>query len=788
MTTQPEAQPTPLNFAFPFRDARGKDIVDEHVLYDWLANEGSGSFAVSASGMWHGGIHVSADGAGKQLDLGHGAVSIAAGEIVAYRSNARPLASHIAAGDGKPAQTGYFSSAFTLVRHTLEYPANNRLVFFSLYVHLQSVAEYRQNGMTAPAYWARCYEVTAHANDKPKRDPHHGAASSEQVGLNIHAEPGGHAILGILPRGARVRIGEKSRNGQWGKIEAIESGAPMPPQVASYVREGADRGWVFLEKEHGHPLLAPDLSEAQCDRVVVPPVPIHVDAGELIGHLGHYWLPDDPAREHRMMHIEVFCGDDLPGFLSASRKAADHIDDFDKLPLLRIDRGVKLFAGASVDQQGANAPETAIVQIYSQGALDALPADSKGPVDNDPFHHGNGEPWWKITSANSRYNDISGWVRNRQMPPAGGVTRESPYAWKDFETVTGSDAGNPTVFASVDAWLDHVLCEDKPSTGDIGKLKPLACDFYRSLSPMRNESHAADELRALKDNKWLRFRASRLIPKHRSEWASRQEYQGFFEKVFARVAKEPYHDAEMERLNQLVWWDDVKTHVSGPFPSSPDVFHIHPIALVGNFVATCHGAAQSLSVAGLRFILSHEARVGVTNRLHWPKGASGVTLGAGYDMKARSSSSIASDMLAIGLQATVSNKISQAAGLSGEDASQFAADNYDLVNLSDDQQIQLLRNTVKRYEDTVRRSIHVTLKQNEFDALVSFAYNPAGRWGSVSNFVNTGKIDDAMEKIKEGNTSGGRELRGLTNRRADEVNLYQHGRYEFNGQPLPVNQ
>lgn len=583
MTTPSPTKPQAINFAFPFRDAHGKDIVDEHLFHDWLASEGSGNFAVSGSGMWHGGIHVSVDGAGKQFDLVHGVRCIADGEVVAYLVNRTSLSSHIAAGAGAPAQTGYYSSAFTLVRHTLEYPAGNRLTFFSLYMHLQSLADYQQKAMQAPSYWARSYEVTRNATDKPKPDVHHGRASAAQSGLNIHMAAGDRTILGILPHGARVRIGERSRDGRWGRIAAIESGVLIPPRVADVVQPGAQAGWIYLGKERGHSLLTEVVSEMQCDQVVAPPTPIRINAGDLIGHLGQYWMPADPARENRMVHLEVFCDDALAGFLSRTREAADRITDFAELSLLRIDRGVKLFAGPSIDEEGANAPETAVVQIYSQAALDALPADSKGAKD-DAFGHG--EPWWKVTSANSRYDDIPGWVRNRQMPH-GRVTRESPHAWKDFEMVTGSDAGNPTVFSSVDAWLDHALCEDKPATGEVGKLKPLACGVYRALSPMRNESHAADELRAHKDNKWLRFRASRLIPKHRSEWASRSEYLEFFEKVLTRVTKEPYHDAELERIKKLVWWDEVRKHVTQPFPSSPDVFHIHPVAMVGNFRAGC---------------------------------------------------------------------------------------------------------------------------------------------------------------------------------------------------------
>ncbi|TKC85855.1 lytic transglycosylase domain-containing protein, partial [Trinickia terrae] len=45
----------------------------------------------------------------------------------------------------------------------------------------------------------------------------------------------------------------------------------------------------------------------------------------------------------------------------------------------------------------------------------------------------------------------------------------------------------------------------------------------------------------------------------------------------------PYHDAEIERVKKLVWWDEVRNAVKGEFPASPDVFHIHPVAMVGNF-------------------------------------------------------------------------------------------------------------------------------------------------------------------------------------------------------------
>ena len=57
--------------------------------------------------------------------------------------------------------------------------------------------------------------------------------------------------------------------------------------------------------------------------------------------------------------------------------------------------------------------------------------------------------------------------------------------------------------------------------------------------------------------------------------------------------------------------------------------------------------------AGRRFIF--EIEVGPfktkTAHLHWPGGASGVTLGPGYDMKGRKAAAVKADLIAIGVDA-----------------------------------------------------------------------------------------------------------------------------------------
>ena len=96
--------------------------------------------------------------------------------------------------------------------------------------------------------------------------------------------------------------------------------------------------------------------------------------------------------------------------------------------------------------------------------------------------------------------------------------------------------------------------------------------------------------------------------------------------------------------------------------------------------------AYTTSAQGVAFITRLETLPGVSERLHWPGGTSGVTLGAGYDLSARSRTQVMRDMLAIGLATRTARAIAAGAGLAGTEAARFAARNQDLVVLSASQQ------------------------------------------------------------------------------------------------------
>ncbi len=197
-----------------------------------------------------------------------------------------------------------------------------------------------------------------------------------------------------------------------------------------------------------------------------------------------------------------------------------------------------------------------------------------------------------------------------------------------------------------------------------------------------------------------------------------------------------------------------------------------------NASASTTPSTGQLSDAGLRALYQREAQAGVSNRLHWPGGSSGVTLGPGYDMGGKSRSQVISDLTAIGVDRATAARIAEGAGLTGQAAGAFARNNRNLVNLNQSQEMTLLRNTVRPFTEFVAGQIRVPVSQNQFDAMVSFAYN-IGRNGFAGSTalarLNSGNIAGVPEAMSWWNKSGGRVNQGLINRRNAEIAQFRSG-------------
>ena len=88
---------------------------------------------------------------------------------------------------------------------------------------------------------------------------------------------------------------------------------------------------------------------------------------------------------------------------------------------------------------------------------------------------------------------------------------------------------------------------------------------------------------------------------------------------------------------------------------------------------------------------------------------------------------------------------------------------------------EILAKDLARFESGVQRLCPSGLTPGRFGALVSFAFNVG--LGNLQNSTlrmkhNRGEFEDAAEEFLKWNKAGGKELKGLTNRRKDEKALY----------------
>ncbi|MEX3786340.1 glycoside hydrolase family 19 protein [Paraburkholderia sp. BR14374] len=583
-----------LAFAYPFRkkaqgtDGPPADFIDEHEFHQLLRREPSGAYAVSGKGMWHGGIHVTEAGAGASLDLKGGVRCIADGEVVAWRVDRIYPVSEIPAQNGQPAISAPYSTGFALVRHSMEFPKDRKLTFYSLYAHLQDFADYENDAhLPRPKYWATRFEVTTCAQDRPTIGSGGQSAPADQRGLRVRATKPHGKVLCILPHGAQVSVGK--REGDWGQIKDASGVSPYPGTAGGVAHPAVD-GWMFLGEEHGAPVVKEVMPDPSLDRVVVlssPSEVVPVKAGDLIGHLGRYDSLSQQTSGRRMVHIEVFCDDSVKSFMDAGRawirQNGAHVSAWQQLVLpseptiQRIDSGTILYKRH--DEEGAQAPQTGVIEVFPLAALAKGSADRQY-IETVAGSDGDKRRWWKIDSADVRHQPINGWVREQSF--AGGrVTREFAQKWVDFKTLDDEHELTHTMFATTNGFVDYSIGADVPNAGSLDRLSPLMTSIYQALNLAGDRAQAADDLRNASSDPWTALRMSRLIIQHESEWANPEKWKQLIAAIEHRTGPKPEHVEEQKRIEKLVWWDAVKAGLAD-FPAS-NVFHIHPIGLVGNF-------------------------------------------------------------------------------------------------------------------------------------------------------------------------------------------------------------
>ncbi|WP_332604790.1 lysozyme [Acinetobacter sp. ESBL14] len=91
------------------------------------------------------------------------------------------------------------------------------------------------------------------------------------------------------------------------------------------------------------------------------------------------------------------------------------------------------------------------------------------------------------------------------------------------------------------------------------------------------------------------------------------------------------------------------------------------------------------------------------------------------------------------------------------------------------QAVSFFQHDLRRFEAAVNQAVKVMINQNQFDALVSLAYNigeTAFKGSTLVKQLNAGNYKAAADQFPQWNKGGGKVLKGLVRRRAAERELF----------------
>lgn len=100
------------------------------------------------------------------------------------------------------------------------------------------------------------------------------------------------------------------------------------------------------------------------------------------------------------------------------------------------------------------------------------------------------------------------------------------------------------------------------------------------------------------------------------------------------------------------------------------------------------------------------------------------------------------------------------------------------MKITKEEALRLKAKDIEQFENVVNKAVTVPLSQNEFDALVSLAYNIGGGAFSKSTLVkklNAGDREGAKQEFMKWNKVSGKEVTGLSNRRGMEAEMFAGG-------------
>ncbi|MBD9633904.1 pesticin C-terminus-like muramidase [Pseudomonas sp. PDM19] len=612
--------------------------------------------------------------------------------------------------------------------------------------------------------------------------------------LNIHATAAATSkVTGTLARGTELVV---SGDGAYRKLEAVipqgleGDGHTEVPELPAY---GGDYGHQAPEGYVRFAALAPLIAPLQRDSVALPDPPIPIKAGQLIGHIGVYH--DMKKSEERKLHLEVFTAQDMVKFLADSRDWARQLPESERT-WLKLAKGTRVISHQD-SYKKATPPtlqdagkDSADDLLIPRSLLDGLRAEWK--IQLPAAGEQKARNWYRLDGLlnDDTGNLIDGWV----CEEVGVTPWVSPWAWEGYDIIVNV---NPleegmAYFKQLHSDLGLQAMADRWDKG------PLQTRLYDIIGTGPDNKLTAAKIKRALEIPARAQSIAQLVIQYESEWRYTAKRMEPLDKLLGHTRTEPILNwiAEKGRRKALGFWDDVWGKVG--LPEAAKVYHLHPTGFVCWLKRVCPKDCTTetyeldttkgtyrVTKESFEYILKTE---GFREKPYVPGGASGVTIGYGYDLGQQKTEQVRIDLSGI-YSDTEIDQLVAVIGKQGDNARSVVG-SLSGITISKPRALELALKMKKRYAQLVVEAYpqSINLHPHCQGALLSLVINRGNsldkpdlesrlEMAQIADDLNIEKYElipsrlRSMKRLWIGKPGMG----GLITRREAEAKLFERG-------------
>jgi len=338
------------------------------------------------------------------------------------------------------------------------------------------------------------------------------------------------------------------------------------------VLKKGDRVWVISDNDNLIAEGAQSEGQGKYGEVVVPEAPVAISAGDSIGHLGFYELPEESSKRSRyQVHIECLSPDNnLPGFLTNPDKVGE-----DNPAYLSYAEGAALFMPDASGKMVSTERKSRAPGILTRSKVPGVDADGKALTDNTDaaYYQIRPEGGWMAASSVKK-------VAQFDLASQGFVTLDKTP--ESFDLIDGIHHPDNVVKGILEE-LHKAAQNETDSSRALNQYNYER--LLKQIDTNNDGQYSEQEYLQAVHNPSYRDRLYRIIVKHPSEWYYGRDdiyWKTYLDTLNADPSMAVWKAYTESFIEKMKWMKQVTGMVAEPW-------HMHPVAFLDAFSSISSG-------------------------------------------------------------------------------------------------------------------------------------------------------------------------------------------------------